>query len=144
MNSLDTSILFYATNEDCEEYNKERALVQQALDHSVEWIVSDQIYFELYRLLRNPIVLEHPLSAAEAWKIIDFYRHQSGLMYCCYETSFMSEIAERLKSEELPPSRTFNSVLAITLKKHDVGTYYTKNTRVFEPFHWFTLIDPLA
>jgi toxin-antitoxin system PIN domain toxin len=143
MNSLDTNILFYAANEDCKEHDKARALVQQALDHSVEWIISDQVYFELYRLLRNPIVLEHPLSAPRAWEIIDFYRHQSGWMHCCYETSFMTEIAEFLKSNEFPPRKTFDSVLAVTLNKHGVSTFYTRNKGDFEPFHWFKLIDPL-
>ena len=143
MNSLDTDILFYAANEDCKEHKKAIALVQQALDHSVEWIISDQVYFELYRLLRNPIVLEHPLSAAQAWEIINFYRRQSGWMHCCYETSFMAEIAELLKSNEFPPRKTFDGVLAITLKKHGVDALYTRNARDFEPFGWFTLIDPL-
>jgi toxin-antitoxin system PIN domain toxin len=143
MNSLDTNILLYTANEDCQEHEKARTLVQQALDHSADWIVSDQVYFELYRLLRNPIVLEHPLSAAQAWEIIDFYRHKSGWMHCCYETSFMAEIAELLNSNEFPPRNTFDGVLAITLKKHGVNTLYTRNTRDFEPYQWFTLIDPL-
>lgn len=143
MNSLDTNLLLYAANEDCEEYSKAGALVRQALDHPAEWIIADQVYFELYRLLRNPIVLEHPLSAAQAWQIVDFYRHQSGWMHCCYEASFMTEIAELLKRNEFPPRRTFDSVLAITLKKHGVDTFYTRNTRDFEAFQWFALIDPL-
>ena len=143
MNSLDTNVLLYASNEDCKEYRKARALVQQALDHPSEWIISDQVYFELYRLLRNPLVLEHPLSAVQAWQIIDFYRYQSGWMHCCYETSFMAEIASHLKRTEFPPRRTFDSLLAITLKKHCVDAFYTRNTRDFEAFQWFTLIDPL-
>lgn len=144
MNSLDTNLLFYAINEDCKEHIKAHALVQHALDHPTEWIISDQVYFELYRLLQNPIVLEHPLSAVQGWQIINFYRHQSGWMHCCYETSFMTEIAGYLKSDAFPPRRTFDIVLAITLKKHGVGTFYTRNTRDFEAFHWFVLIDPLA
>ena len=143
MNSLDTNLLFYAPNEDCEEYEKASDLVQQALNHPVDWIVSDQVYFELYRLLRKPIVLEHPLSAMEAWECIDFYRHQSGWMHCCYETPFMTQIVDQLKNAEFPPRRTFDIVLAITLKMHGVRTFYTRNINDFESFHWFTVIDPL-
>jgi predicted nucleic acid-binding protein len=143
VNSIDTNLLFYTTNEDCDEHEKASALIQQALDRPDDWIVSDQVYFELYGLLRNPVVLERPLSAMEAWESVDFYRHQSGWLHCCYETSFMTEIVDRLKSEEFPPRRTFDIVLAITLKKHGVRTFYTRNVDDFEPLNWFTVINPL-
>jgi toxin-antitoxin system PIN domain toxin len=142
VNSLDTNILLYATNEDCAEHQGAIALVQQALNRSAGWIVSDQVYFEFYRLLRNPKVLEHPLAGSEAWRIIDFYRHQSGWMHCCYENTYMGEIAAFLDGDDFPPARTFDVVLAVTLKKNGVDTFYTHNKKDFEPYRWFTLIDP--
>jgi toxin-antitoxin system PIN domain toxin len=143
VNSIDTNLLLYAANEDCDEHGAATTLVRQALNRPADWIVADQVYFELYRLLRNPAVLERPLSASQAWESVDFYRHQSGWMHCCYETSFMSEIIQLLKSEQLPPRRTFDLVLAITLKKHGVKRFYTRNVQDFASLDWFETIDPL-
>jgi len=144
MNSLDTNILLYATNADCSEHIRAKALVDRALGEPREWIVADQVYFELYRLLRNPVVLQHPLSAAQAWECLDFFRHRSGWMHCAYEVAFMDDLAEHLRSDGLAPRRTFDLVLAITLKRHGVATLYTRNAADFFALGWFSAVDPLA
>jgi predicted nucleic acid-binding protein len=69
--SLDTSILLYALNADCEEHARARKLVESALSEPDRWIVADQVYLELYRLLRNPAVLATPLSSADAAQTIE-------------------------------------------------------------------------
>lgn len=51
MKSLDTNMLLYAINVDCAEHEPARDLVDRALSESDEWIVADQVYFELYGLL---------------------------------------------------------------------------------------------
>jgi len=106
--------------------------------------VADQVYFELYRLLRNPVVLERPLAAADAWDRIDLFRNRSGWMHCAYETSFMDDVADHLRSNGFGARRTFDLILAVTLKRHSVTTLYTRNTDDFRTLGWFKVIDPLA
>lgn len=65
-------------------------------------------------------------------------------MHCAYETSFMGEIAEVLRSAEFAPRHTFDLVLAVTLKKHRVKTLYTRNTSDFQRLGWFTVVNPLG
>ena len=74
MNSIDTSVLLYAINRDCPEHGAAIGLVRRALAEPSSWIVADQVWFELYRLLRNPSVLSAPLSAADAAETIEWYR----------------------------------------------------------------------
>ena len=71
MKSLDTNILLYSINTDCSEHAICRQLVDKALSEKDSWIVADQVWFELYRLLRNSVVLQNPLTASQAAKTID-------------------------------------------------------------------------
>jgi len=51
MNSLDTNILVYAVNEDCPEHQKAVAVYTSLLNSPTDWIISDQILFEFYRVM---------------------------------------------------------------------------------------------
>lgn len=66
VNSIDTNIPLYAINRDCPEHGAAIRLVRRALAEPSSWIVADQVWLELYRLLRNPSVLSAPLSATDA------------------------------------------------------------------------------
>ena len=66
MKSLDTNILLYAADEDCREHEAAIRLVNQALDSPTEWMLADQVLFEMYAGLRHPRVFAKPLSAAVA------------------------------------------------------------------------------
>ena len=118
MNSIDTSVLLYAINRDCPEHGAAIGLVRRALAEPSSWIVADQVWFELYRLLRNPSVLSAPLSAADAAETIEWYRGRSGWL-------------------------TFDAVLAATLKAHGVRTLYTRNSRDFRTMGLFEVSDPI-
>ncbi len=53
MNSIDTNVFLYAVNTDCPEYQPCRKLIETALESPEAWIISDQVWFELYRLMRS-------------------------------------------------------------------------------------------
>ena len=48
MNSLDTNILIYASNEDVPEYAKAQKLVGELLAAPGDWIIADQVLMEFY------------------------------------------------------------------------------------------------
>jgi len=56
MKSLDTNILLYAANEDCSEHPAALRLLDEALASPHEWILADQVLFEMYVGLRHPRV----------------------------------------------------------------------------------------
>lgn len=143
MNSLDTNILFYGINQDCSEHKASYEIIESALLNPEQWVIADQVWFELYRLLRNPKVLEHPLSTIEATQVIQWYREQSGWLHCAWEPEFMDELVSVLRNPSFPPHRLFDAVLAITLKAHGVTIFYTRNTKDFQDFNFFQTIDPL-
>lgn len=74
MKSLDTNILLYAADEDCVEHAAAIRLVTEALRSPAEWMLSDQVLFEMYAGLRHPGVFAKPLPAAEAARRVAFLR----------------------------------------------------------------------
>lgn len=144
MKSLDTNLLFYSINRQSPEHGAAHSLVQAALGEPSEWIVADQVWFELYRLLRNPVTVERPLSGAEADQTIDWYRNRSGWSRCAWEPLFMDRMRALWRTPEFRARRTFDVVLALTLGVNGVSEFYTRNTKDFDGLGLFAVIDPLA
>jgi toxin-antitoxin system PIN domain toxin len=143
MKSLDTNILLYATNADCEEHAACRGLVTEALKEGDVWVIADQVWFELYSLLRDPAVLQRPLDAGRAADTIAWYREKSGWLRCAWEPAMMGDLEPLWRSASFSPRRVFDLVLAVTLKAHGVDRFYTRNVRDFEGLGFFELIDPV-
>ena len=143
MNSIDTNIFLYAINGDCPEHEKAAQLIGRALEKPHQWIIADQVWFELYRHLRNPSVLGKPLSADRAAASIEWYRQNSGWLSCAWEPDMMQKLMPFWKKETTPPRNSFDLILAITLDSHGVDTLYTRNVRDFEAFEMFKLKNPI-
>ena len=143
MKSLDTNIFLYSINSDCPEHVLCRQLIDKALNEKDSWIIADQVWFELYRLLRNPIVLQHPLTASKAAETIEWYREKSGWLKCAWEPDMMKELNLLWEEESFAARRSFDAILAITLKAHGVKDFYTRNNKDFDSFNFFTVINPL-
>lgn len=144
MKSLDTNILYYATNLRCPEHAKAAALVRSIRLSPREWILADQVLFEYYRLVRNPAVLERPLDAREAVARLRYFREEIGCLHCAYDQSLFADAAPLLADAEMAASRTFDRVLAVTLRSNGVRTFYTRNVRHFQDLGWFDVIDPIG
>lgn len=144
MKSLDTNVLLYATNGDCPEHDAAMALVGRALADPGEWIVADQVYFELYRLLRNPAVLESPLGASEAADLVQWYRSRSGWSHCAWEPQMMQSLSAHWRQSDFAARNTFDLVLAVTLHRNGVTELYTRNVAGFTGLGLFRVVDPVG
>jgi toxin-antitoxin system PIN domain toxin len=143
MNSLDTNILIYASNQDAPEHLKAQKLVGELLAVPSEWIIADQVLIEFYRALRNPAVFERPASAPEAWEIVKFYREEAGCQRCCFELQMWLPLEPHLKSRHFEAKRTFDAVLAITLISNTVDVFYTRNAKDFKGFGFRSVVNPI-
>ena len=108
------------------------------------WILAEQVLFEYYRLLRNPAVLEAPLSAPEALARARFFREEAGCEHCGYDLACWDAAADWLARPAFPARRTFDAVLAATLHANGVTRFFTRNAKDFAGFGWFELVDPSA
>ncbi len=143
MNSLDTNILIYAVNSGCREHEKAKQIYIKMLEKPTEWILSDQVLFEFYRALQNSKILEFPLDHHQALQQIRFLREEAGVLHCAYETSFWGEFIHGFSSVKHRSSQIFDRVLAVTLLKNGVRTFYTRNKGDFTGFDFKELINPI-
>ena len=144
MQSLDTNILLYAINRDCAEHEPCRALVAHALEQPEQWVIADQVWFELYRLLRHPVVLRKPLDATTAADTVAWYRDRSGWASCAWAPGQMARLHAQWRDQHFPARRTFDAVLALTLRAHGVTRLYTRSGRDFAGAGFAEVIDPVA
>ena len=143
MNSLDTNILIYAINSGCEEHGSAKRVYESMLANATDWIISDQVLFELYRGLRNSKILERPLSHTQALKQIKFLREEAGVSHCAYETNFWKDLTKGFIESERKSAHIFDCVLGVTLIQHGVDTFYTRNKKDFVSFGFSALINPI-
>lgn len=143
MQSLDTNILLYAINRDCAEHESCRTLVAEALDAPHDWVIADQLWFELYRLLRHPSVLQRPLDAATAANTVAWYRDRSGWQQCAWSPAQMPRLHAQWAQQDFPARRTFDAVLALTLRSNGVTRFYTRNVRDFAGAGFAAVVDPV-
>lgn len=118
-------------------------MIDQAQRDGENWILSDQVLFEYYRLVRNPRVLELPLSAPEAASFIEYFRNSLGVRYCAYEPRHLGAVLTRARAGDFLARRVYDLVLAETLKHHGVRRLYTHNPKDFEDLGCFEVVDPI-
>ncbi|MCC5843984.1 MAG: PIN domain-containing protein [Verrucomicrobia bacterium] len=143
MISLDTNILIYAVNQDCEEHDRARAVYQEMLSRPSEWIISDQVLFEFYRALRNPKIFEFPLTHTEALHQITFLREETGVLHCAYEHRLWETFMKPFQNSQPKSVQIFDYVLATTLLANGVNTFYTRNIKDFKRFSFKELVNPV-
>lgn len=145
MKSLDTNILVHALDTASPYHTACYPIYESLLRGRNTWIVADQMLFELYRLLRNPVVFHSPLTASQATRIVERIRDGGAAMHCAYEARLWPKVMELLRRF---PNRkgilVFDAALAVTLHSKGVKTFYTRNTRDFRGFGIFDVIDPVA
>jgi predicted nucleic acid-binding protein len=143
MNSLDTNILVYASDEDAREHKAAGIVIDEMLANPEEWILADQVLFEFYRAMRNPRIFQSPLGAREAALRIKFLQSESGVARCCYELDHWDGVFSLLKSTATPASRTHDLILGVTLRSNGVKRFFTRNSKDFIAIGFSELINPI-
>ena len=68
---VDTNILAYAVNRDCDEHVAAAALVEGWLSGSVPWTLTWGVVYEFLRIATHPRIFRRPLSANQALAFLD-------------------------------------------------------------------------
>ena len=141
MISIDTNILLYAQNKDCPEH-------QAAYDFVLEYsrrddmVLCELVLVELYVLLRNPSVVERPLSSAEAVQVCQTYR-QNPKWRLVENAPVMESVWKQATEQNFPRRRIFDIRLALTLRFHGTTDLATANTSDFQDLGLNRVWNPL-
>lgn len=144
MVSCDTNILFAAS---CPDDSKHAAAYDFLESHADDerFAIAEQTLVELYCLLRNPVLLENPLSANDAVSIISSYRNNPAWAVVDIPATpdVMNAVWRRAASRNFARRRIHDVRLAETLKYWGVDEFHTRNTRDFADAGFRILSNPL-
>ncbi len=106
-------------------------------------MLADQVLFEMYAGLRHPGVFAKPLSAAQAARRVAFLRDESGFSFCGYEHRSWPMIHAGLSTPTFPRRRTYDLILAVTLRINGVTEFDTRNVVDFRDAGFTELVNPI-
>lgn len=142
MISVDTNILLYAQNQDCDEHQRAAAFLAECARRD-DVAICELVLVELYQLLRNPAVVERPLGAPAAAAVCQSFR--SNPRWALIENAPVMEKVWLLAARPgVARRRLFDARLAYTLRHHGVRELATRNLKDFEEVGFDRVWDPIV
>ena len=146
MISIDTNILFSATDED-QPLHGRAVDFMQSLDGREDVVISEFILLELYNLLRNPAVMKPPLSPAAAVDVCESFRRHPRWQIVGFppdSVQFHDAFWPKLRTANFARRRAFDWRTSLSLLRHGVTDFATVNLKDFEGFGFRRVWNPLA
>jgi toxin-antitoxin system PIN domain toxin len=146
MLSIDTNILLHAFNEDSPRHAAAYRWIT-SMQHEEDVAISEFILAELYRLLRNPAVIERPLRADEAVEIIEAYRSHPRWRLIGFPTEsrpLHETLWQRARMRDFAFRRLFDLRSALTMISQGVTEFATTNVKDFEGIGFRRVWDPVG
>ncbi len=143
MTVCDTNILFPALEASHPNHAAARAWLESKIqDHA--FALCELVLVEVYTLLRNPIVCETPLSAAEAvGKIENLRANPSWLLLDHPGPGLMNEVWKHAAASD-SRRRIYDIRLALALRHYNVTHFATVNTKHFQYLGFTQVWNPLV
>jgi len=146
MQSFDTNILLHALNESSPQHVRASAFIE-SLTKEDDVAISELMLAELYRLLRNPVVLVRPLDAASAVKIIRHFRSHPRWKLIGFpvdDRRLHDQLWAHAAKVGFAYRRLYDVRLALTLQQHGVTQFATTNTKDFIGLGFAKVWNPLG
>jgi len=145
MIAIDANILLYAYVEAAPEHTRASAFLRSlAGDDRVA--VSEFTLAELYLLLRNPAVVEAPLSAAAATQVVQAYRNHPHCRIPGFPPSSRAvhdQMWSLAGSPQFARRRLFDVRTALALLACGVDAFATANLKDFQDLGFKKVWNPL-
>lgn len=145
MLSIDTNILFHAFNEDSPRHLAAYDWITP-IQRDEDVAISEFILAEFYGLLRNPAVLEHPLSGEEAIEVIQAYRRHPRwrlIGFPADSRSLHDDLWEHARGKAFAFRRLYDARSALSMIAQGVTEFATSNTKDFKDLGFSKVWNPL-
>ena len=145
MLSIDANLLLYCYSTTCPEHTRARRFIESVSDLD-KVALSEFVLTELYLLLRNPAVLERPLTAPQAVAVIRGFRHHPRWKVLGFPPA-SRELHTQLWNLAATPGfarrRIYDTRTALSLRAFGVTEFATANVKVFRGFGFGKVWNPL-
>jgi len=146
MLSIDTNILLHAFNADSPSHGAAYAWIT-SIGGVEDVAVSEFILAELYGLLRNPAVLEYPLSPEHAVDVVQTYRTHPRwrlIGFSAESRSLHDALWQRARVPGFAFRRLFDVRTALSMIAQGVTEFATVNVGDFEELGFHRVWNPLT
>ncbi|MCB1208891.1 MAG: hypothetical protein KDK97_06170 [Verrucomicrobiales bacterium] len=145
MLSIDTNLLLYSYSEAAPEHAAARGFIE-SISLREDVALSEFVLTELYLLLRNPAVLNHPLTAPKAVEVIQTYRQHPCWKIIGFppeSRELHTELWQRVAAPGMARRRIYDTRTALCLIAFGVTHFATANVKDFEGFKFERVWNPL-
>ncbi len=146
MLSVDTNILLHAFNENSPAHEAAYGWLT-SIQHDQDVAISEFILAELYGLLRNPAVLQHPLDAEDAVEVIQTYRRHPCwrlIGFTVESRPLHDALWQKARRKDFAFRRLYDARSALTMHAQGVTDFATVNVKDYEGFGFRKVWNPLA
>ena len=145
MLSIDTNLLFYAFNE-ASPWHRAAYNWIVSIQNNEDVAISEFVLAEFYGLLRNPAVLERPLTATEAVEAIEVYRSHPLWRLIGFpgeSRTLHDALWKRAADSAFAFRRLYDVRTALTLIAQGVTEFATVNVKDFEGMGFRRVWSPI-
>lgn len=140
---VDTNILAYAVNRDCEEHGAAVRVLEGWLSEPVPWAITWSIVYEFLRVVTHPRIFRRPLSADQALTFLTPLLASD--VVTVLEPTPRHEVLLRSTVRELgkPAGNLFHDLhTAVAMREHGIVEIMTADGD-FRKFPFLTVTNPL-
>lgn len=140
---VDTNILAYAVNRDCDEHRGAVSAVEGWLSGSIPWALTWGVIYEFLRVVTHPRIFRRPLSCDQALGFLDPILASDVVTVLGLTPRHEALLRSTIREVGRPAGNLFHDLhTAVTMREHGVSEIMTADTD-FRRFSFLTVTDPV-
>lgn len=140
---VDTNVLAYAVNRDCEENRAAVAVLDDWLSGSVPWALTWSIVYEFLRLTTHPRVFRRPLAATDAVAFLTPLLESELVSLLIPTERHEGLLRTTIRELGRPIGNLFHDVhTAVLMREHGVSEIMTADND-FRQFRFLSVTNPI-
>lgn len=140
---VDTNILAYGVNRDCDEHDRAAAALETWLAGPVPWAVTWGVIYEFLRLATQPRIFRRPLSAGQALAFLDPLLRSDFVSVLGPTSRHEPLLRQTVREVGRPTGNLFHDLhTAVIMREHGVTEIMTADAD-FRKFPFLTVTDPV-
>ena len=140
---VDTNILAYAVNRDCDEHAEAMQALEGWLSGSVPWTLTWGVVYEFLRIATHPRIFRRPLTAGQAVAFLDPLLGSDLVMVLGPTPRHESLMRTTIRERGRPAGNLFYDLhTAVLMREHGVPEIMTEDND-FRKFPFLTVTNPI-
>ena len=140
---VDTNILAYAVNRDCDEHRPAVRALEGWLSGSVPWALTWGVVYEFLRVATHPRIFRHPLTTDHAVSFLDPILGSDLVTVLGPTPRHETLLRSTIREAGRPAGNLFHDLhTAVTMREHGVSEIMTADAD-FRRFPFLTVTDPV-